>query len=276
MYSALLLLGYTSGVRETSSAPVEACLSVLSNLLGAHGIADELSIRSCLDLGYASLLAPPAKLAGAHPVLLTDLMKRLESKASSFSQEEQLLLGQMHRALELLPWNRNALRAAFLSQEWAKQVETDSGRPTLPLAFFASVLGVLAPNPLEWACGLRGVAAAAEVRDGLEEVLATLRRHDVKSSLVLDDLSVGAFVLSTFGPDAVPTRFVWGSSLHYAETPDGVQRLVPAARLQVAALQVDADAAVIVVPHFGWPKGTDRELKARFLINLFEQHALKV
>lgn len=69
--------------------------------------------------------------------------------------------------------------------------------------------------------------------------------------------------------------FLWGSSVHYAEAPGGgLRRLVPAARFQVAALQAESDAMVIVVPHWSWPINGDRESKARCLLSLVEQQRM--
>jgi hypothetical protein len=261
-----------------------------------------------LDLCHASLLAPPPEDEVAHPVKLYDLLERLESQASTFSQEEKLLLNQMSQSMELLPWNRKALQFALRLEDLAGEVESDSGHADLPPAFFSAVLGVLTPHPPSWshtwahegnanghdlqseAFGanpphqahvksqfLCGVHAAAEVRDGLEDVSAVLRMHDVEHTLVLDNLTAGAFIHSKFGEDQVPTRFVWGSSVHYAEGPSAAvnrPRLVPAARFQVAALQAESDAKVIVVPHFSWPKVGDRVLKARSLLDMAKQQTV--
>merc|ERR1719420_194649 len=122
-----------------------------------------------------------------HPVDLADLLHRLEADSGAFSQEEQLLLGQMQRAVEILPWNQNVVFPLHL-EEWADVVVTDSGRADVPLAYFASVIGTLAPHlppgSLTWTsratcdkeCDcpslsethgfLCGVHAAVEVRDG--------------------------------------------------------------------------------------------------------------
>lgn len=277
MYSALALLGSVSQ-GSTESPKVEALLSSLFNRLSAQGTANELSARCCLDLCYALLVAPPKD--DDPPVKVSDLLERLESEAGSFSQEEQLLLGHMHRASKL-PWNRNALFPLHLEQ-LAAEVKRDSGHADLPLAFFSSVVGALAPHLSAWSplpsqsrqdAFLCGVHAAVEVREGLEDISATLRMHDIQHSIMTDNLPVGAFIDSNFGPGQISTRFVWGSSVHYVEGADGTRhRLVPAAQFQVAALQAEADATVLVVPHWSWPMEGDRESKARCLLNLAQQH----
>jgi len=220
------------------------------------------------------------------------LLERLESQASAFTVEEKLLLQQICQSLELLPWNRKALQSACRLEELVDEVQVDSGHADLPLAFFSSVSGMLTPHPPSWSHTwinegngnsnemqeegtshfARGVHAAAEIREGLADVSNTLHMHDVQHRLVLDNLIVGAYIHSQFGDDEVPIRFLWGSSVHYAEIPGSNKtRLLPAARFQVTALQAESDARVIVIPHWSWPTGGDGESKARCLLNLAQQ-----
>lgn len=288
MYSALALLGCTrAGSRQ--GPKVQALLSGLSDILGTPGVISELNVSSCLNLCYASVVAPPQDLE-AHPVKVLDMLERLESEKDAFSQEDKLLLGQMQKAVELLPWNRDVLFPLCL-EELADEVEPKSGHADLPLAFFSSVVGPLTPHlpsfSPTWTNGANcidvqdgpttpqeaiicGVHAATEVRDGLEDISAVLRMHDIQHSIVTDNLSAGAFIQTDFA------RFVWGSSVHYVGDADGTQRLVPAAQFQVQALQAADDGAVIVVPHSSWQMTSSKDSKSRYLLQLAEQHGLSL
>jgi hypothetical protein len=293
MYSALALLGCNGA----ASPKVDRFLNELSSRLAVDNAVNELDVRSCLDLCYASLIAKP-KEGAEHPIQLSDLLERLESQAASFSQEEQLLLGQMQEALKLLPWNPDEeVLFPLRLEEFADEVDSTSGHADVPLAFFSSVVGVLAPHSgliSSWMhefgfkdghdrrnCAkvpsqarLGGVHAAAEVRDGLEDVSATLQMHDVEHSIVTDNLLTGAYLQTNLGSGAI--RFVWGSSVHYVDDLDdpdgGRQHLVPAARFQVAAVKAETDATVIVVPHWRWRQNDDKESKARCLYCLVHEH----
>jgi hypothetical protein len=175
---------------------------------------------------------------------------------------------------------------------WADMVDTDSGHTDVPLAYFASVIGTLAPHlppgSLTWTnsancdkeCDgpspseahgfLSGVHAAIEVRDGLEDISATLQMHGIAHEIVTDDLAVGAHIDAHMESRKVSARFIWGSSVHYTDA--STQRhLVPAAQFQVAALQAEEDITVIVVPHWSWPMQGDNQSKTRCLMDLANQ-----
>lgn len=215
MYSALLLLGQSEDDRDADV--VHCFLGNLARQLRHRDVLSTLSLSSCVNLCYAMLLAPPAgrcgdarqTCTGEHPVKVSALVERCICEAKALSKEERLLLQLSSRALELLPWNRCALRYAeqvsALPQAAAGLGPHEGGGT--PTRFFAAMTGHTAPHLGEdedrwlqrsswpdhvavtqgdFGARWRGVFVAREVCDGLAEVASALTSCGVGHRLVLD------------------------------------------------------------------------------------------
>jgi len=270
MYSALLLLG------PESAAASELLLKLAQQLQDRP----ELSPASCVDLCFASLLAPPvAGGPGRHPVDALQLVERCTRDIQELSKEGRLLLGLIAQAMEqLLPWNNKALRYAQQIQsltcsetELATEIaaaghlvpragghtSSSSGRETDAESSEPSGLGSL-PESRDPS----GVFLAAEIRDALCNISAALASRGVDHSLVLNGPIEAHIVVSrsSFLEQKLSTEdqvvLLWGSSIHFLSGTEESEdfTLSLASKFQVAAIQAAyGSAKVIVLPHWRLP-----------------------
>lgn len=171
MYSALLLLGHSlpscsssavgaaarvqggAAVGSSGDAVVRGFLHSLAETLRTCGAPDALSLNACVNLCFACLVAPPALGEGTarHPFDASALVARCTSEQLALSVEERLLLRHTLAALDLLPWDRYALRgasrlAALFEHDFAdSNAPPDGGRQLSPYLF--AMMGHLAPQP---------------------------------------------------------------------------------------------------------------------------------
>mmetsp|Transcript_81208 Transcript_81208/g.143201 ORF Transcript_81208/g.143201 Transcript_81208/m.143201 type:complete len:856 (-) Transcript_81208:127-2694(-) len=280
MYTALLLLG--------SETPGSAgLLMALAEHLNSGAV--ELSPASCVDLCFASLLAPPVDGGGRHPVDTLQLVERCTRDIQELSREGQLLLGLIAQGLEqLLPWNNKALRYAEQIQSLNLRADSEAeSSESLSEGCWIAAAGHLVPraggqagrtSPSEVESlaepgGLGGLPAesgvflAAEIRDALSNVSAALAARGIEHNLVLDGpteahilLSRSSFLseLERASGTGLDDKLVllWGSSVHFlsnSEEDSTNSALSLASKLQVAALQAAYGAKVLVLPHWRLP-----------------------
>lgn len=94
MYSALLLLGHSCERSPGDDAP-RALLDALARQLGAGCVsASTLLPATCVNLAYASLLAPPLG-AEEHPLATGPLVERSVAQLAALSSVEQSLLSSI-------------------------------------------------------------------------------------------------------------------------------------------------------------------------------------
>lgn len=166
MYSALLLLGHTYDDGEGDK--VRSFLKELTSRLREGDVAGSLSFTACANLCYAVMLSPPVDGRSAscvkHPVDALALAKRCfgSMQKQPLLAEGNLLLSQIWRALQLLPWNGRALASAARLEALAS-LESAADLPDPPAPYFLAAAGQLAPHPCEAEGGLgdRGSRASS-------------------------------------------------------------------------------------------------------------------
>lgn len=282
MYSALLLLGHSAERSLGDEAP-RAFLEALARQLGAEGSTAALTPATCVNLAYASLLAPPLGVA-EHPLAAGALVERCAAEWTVLSNEEQLLLSSVHRALNLLPWNSAALRAAEQIEELKLVASLDAclvancgqlapvhcrlpGQP-LPISSLSAEESPGSPWEPRDCLPCQGIFVTHEIREALDELSAALAAYGTEHS-VAGAVSLGtddaanphvlvpgaALDRASGGLGSRGVAVLWGSSVHYvsAASSGADARPSPAAKFQLAHVQATQGMRAVLVPHWWWP-----------------------
>lgn len=255
MYASLLLLGHSSSRPQRSKqlpgGALPGLLQELARRLSSDSSCESLSSATRVSLCYAMLLAPPARGGDRHPVATAGLIEKCLAEVGTLAAEERLLLRQILRVPELVPWNRQALKNADSSAALTSE-DLEADACGLPVSFFCTAWNHLAPvvpatralAPAVAADGESaltyegrapavqgprargGVFVAQEIRRGLQDISAALTAAGIQNHLIADsemeahvlvsESAVRSHAAASQDTDERQIALLWGSSVHYA------------------------------------------------------------
>eukprot|EP00933_Yihiella_yeosuensis_P061841 TRINITY_DN646_c0_g3_i6.p1 TRINITY_DN646_c0_g3~~TRINITY_DN646_c0_g3_i6.p1 ORF type:complete len:673 (-),score=113.62 TRINITY_DN646_c0_g3_i6:190-2106(-) len=286
MYSALLLMGVSSArpssIVTSNVDEAQELLKELHEYLRNQNSLLALSPAVCVDLCYASLLAPPLDGIGRHPVDTPQLLQRCAQDSKALTTQGRKLLGLVVKALELLPWNSAAILSAqhvgkVALQPCTQDLDSSSANSATgsqpPAACLAAAAAHLAPHHHvsdiferstsgdERTSFRAGIFLAVEIEEALSKMGRAFRASDIEHQVVLHDVpEAHIFVPESSKVPGKDVVLMWGSSVHFAadlevQPDERFWPLTPGAQFQKVSLQAKygSSAEVVVLPYWLLP-----------------------